>query len=96
MKKGDFVIIGVIAAIFVLSLCTMFSFFKTGDRVVIKQDDKILYDKSIDINTSFNTGTNTIVVENGVVYVKDSICKNQICVNTGKISKKGEKVFYCD
>ena len=67
-------------------------FLKPGERVVIKQDDKIVYDKSINVNATFDTGTNVVIIQDGIVYMKDATCKNQICVNTGKISKKGEMI----
>lgn len=92
MKKGDFVIISTIVFAFVLSIVLLVSFSKQGSRVIIKQDNKIIYDKSININETVDTGTNTIVIKNGIIYMDDASCKNQICVNTGKISKKGESI----
>ena len=93
LKKGDFVIIGVVAAACVCSIALLISFSKQGSRVVIKQDNQIIYDKSINLNETVDTGTNTVVIKDGVVYMSDASCKNQICVNTGKISKKGESII---
>lgn len=93
MKKGDFLIIGTIAVTTVLSVVLLFSFSKQGSRVVIKQDNKVIYNESIDQNDTVNTGTNTVIIKDGVVFMKDASCKNQICVNTGKISKKGESII---
>lgn len=92
MKKGDFIIIASVVAAFVLSVALLFSFSKQPSRVIIKQDNKIIYDQSIDKNASFDTGTNTVVIKDGVVFVKEASCKNQVCVNSGKISKKGESI----
>ena len=92
MKKGDFVIIGTVAVALVLSIVLLVSFSKTGTSVVIKQDDEIIYNDSINKNATIQTGTNTITVKNGEVYVSEAVCKNQICVNSGKISKKGESI----
>ena len=90
MKKGDIVIICSSVVAFVLSIALLVSFSKQGNQVVIKQDNKVIYNQSININKTVDTGTNTITIKVGVVYMSDSSCKNQICVNTGKISKKGE------
>ena len=92
LKKGDFVIIGIIAIAFVLSIVLLVSFSKQGSRVIIKQNNKVLFNESININQTFDTGTNTVVIKDGVVYINKASCKNQICVNTGKISKKGESI----
>ncbi len=92
MKKGDVVIICSVAAAFVLSVILLITFSKQGSRVVIKQDNEIIYDESISINKTVKTDTNTVVIKDGVVYMSDASCKNQICVNSGKISKKGESI----
>lgn len=93
MKKGDIVIICSVVLSFVLSIVLLVSFSKQGNRVVIKQDNKVVYNKSIDINITVDIGTNTIKIKDGIVYMSDSDCKNQICVNTGEISKKGESII---
>lgn len=92
LKKGDIVIIGAVAAAFVLSIVLLISFSKQGSRVVVKQDNEIIYNKSININETVDTGTNTVIIKDGIVYMSDAACKNQVCVNTGKISKKGESI----
>lgn len=92
MKKGDLAIIGAVAAAFIMSVVLLVSFSKQGSRVVIRQDNRVIYDQSINIDETVKTATNTVVIKNGRVYIKDAACKNQICVNTGKISKKGESI----
>lgn len=93
LKKGDIVIICSSVVAFVLSIALLVSFSKQGNQVVIKQDNKVIYNQSININKTVDTGTNTIIIKDGVVYMSDSSCKNQICVNTGKILKKGESII---
>lgn len=92
MKKGDIVIIGTIAATIALSIVLLFSFSKQGRRVIIKQNGAVVYDERIDIDKTVDIKTNTVVIKDGSVYMSDAACKNQICVNTGKISKKGESI----
>ena len=93
MKKGDIAVICSVAVAFVLSIILLIPFSKQGSRVVVKQDDKIVYNESININRTVDTGTNTVIIKDGIVYISDATCKNQVCVNTGKISKKGESII---
>ena len=93
MKKGDIVIICTVAAAFVLSVVLLVAFCGQGSRGIIKQNNEIVYSNSISINKTVNIKTNTITVKDGEDYMSDSTCKNQICVNSGKISKKGESII---
>ena len=93
MKKGDIVIICATAAAFILSIVFLIAFSKQGSRVVVKQDNKIVYNESININKTVDAGNNTIIIKDGIVYMSDATCKNQVCVKTGEISKKGESII---
>ena len=92
MKKADFKLIicllvaGVIAFAAV-SLCS-----KEGKTVVITQNNKEIYNASIDEDKLIDLGTNVVEIKDGYVEVKTAVCKNQICVNHKKISKKGELI----
>lgn len=93
MKKGDYIVIAMVAVVFFLSIALLFTFSKQGSRVVIKHDNQIIYDQSIDIDKKIDTGTNEIIIKNGIVYMEEASCKNQVCVKTGEISKKGESII---
>ena len=92
LKKGDFIIIAIVVIAVVLSALAFVS-FDDASRVIIKQNNKIVYDQSIDQNAAFNTGTNLVIIEDGAVYVKEATCKNGDCVKLGKITKKGESII---
>lgn len=92
MKKGDFIIIAVVVMVFIVSAFAFLS-LDEASRVVIKQDNKIVYDQSIDQNATFDTGSNLVVINDGSVYIKEANCKNQDCVRHGKITKKGESII---
>ena len=93
LKKGDFVIVAIVTMLVVLSVIMRFTFPKNAtSRVVVKQDNEVVYSQSIYKDNTFDTGTNVIEIKDGVVFVKSASCKNQVCVNTGKISKKGESI----
>lgn len=92
MKKGDFLVIGTVVAALALSIVLLVAFSKQGSRVVIKQNNEVVYDQSIRLDETVDLGTNRITIKDGEVFVSSASCKNQICVNTGKISKKGESI----
>lgn len=92
LKKGDTFIICLVTAAFVASVGLAVGFSRQGSRVTIKQDNKVVYSESINKNKTISTDTNTIVIKDGVVYMDNANCKNQICVKSGKISKKGESI----
>lgn len=92
LKKGDIVIIISVVLAFAISVAALIPFSKQGNRVVIKQNNKIIYNENLSVNKTINTKTNTIIINNGVVYMDHSSCKNQLCINMGKISKTGESI----
>ncbi len=92
MKKADIIIIGTVALCFLLSIIMLVSFSKQGSRVIIKQDNKIVYNQSIKTDNKIELETNVITIKDGMVFVSDANCKNQVCVKKGKISKKGESI----
>lgn len=67
-----------------------------GPYVVIQNEDGVLYSKplhdDVELPISSKLGNNTIKIENSVCWMKSSDCENQICVNTGKISKIGDMI----
>lgn len=70
---------------------------KEGSKVVVKVDGKVVdtmrlnKDQSI-IVKGYDGGTNTVVIENNMVYMTEADCPDKICVNTGKISRVGETI----
>ncbi len=92
MKKGDIIIISIILAIaFISGLFFLFGGSK-GQKVVISQNNKTLYEISLHEEKKINLKTNLIIIKNGKVYVEEANCANQICVNHKPISKKGETI----
>ncbi len=94
MKKGDKIL-----ALFLCTLCLAlallgFALFRnTGTVVKISQDNKMLYTLSLFENKTVHLKHNTVEIKNGSVDVIWADCKNQICVNHKKISKKGEGII---
>ena len=70
---------------------------KDGITAAVKVDGNIVYMLPLDKNASvtvegYQGGSNTIVIENGTVYMKDADCPDKLCEKTGKISKNGETI----
>ena len=77
-----------------LSLFLLTAFADKGNAAKVTLDGKLygVYttnsDKTIDIN-----GTNTIVIEDGAIYMKSACCENNTCVKQGKITKAGQSII---
>lgn len=97
-KKRDIIFIGVILVMALIAFFVVDKFIKKdGNKVVIKVDGEIvkivnLTDTNNIIVNGYDGGTNTVVIENGTVYMTEADCPDKICVNTGKISKIGETI----
>ncbi len=91
MKKGDYIIIGSVIA---LALVLFFVFFGgVGKKVVIKQDNAVVYEGSLSADKTVSLKNNTVIIKDGKAFMQNSTCKNKICIHTGKIEKKGESII---
>lgn len=101
-KLDVMVIAGVIALAIVCAVISQVlshqaaSKLSDGPYVVIQNQDGVQYSKplreNIELPISSKLGNNTIKIENSICWMKSSDCENQICVNTGKISKIGDMI----
>lgn len=64
-----------------------------GECVVVKEDNEVVYRGKLAEDYTLHLSGNTVVVEDGKVFVKDADCREQICVNHRPISKKGETIL---
>ena len=70
---------------------------KDGAFAVVKVDGEIIRSLELNNNTSvivhgYQGGSNTIVVDNGQVYMTDADCPDKLCERTGRISRTGESI----
>ena len=96
LKKGDLVLVAVILCITgIAALLVMQQ--KKGDQVIITSgDNKEIYslnDNRTIIVPCESGGYNTVVIRNGMVWVEEADCKNQICVNHKPIRYAGESII---
>lgn len=95
-KLGDIVIISVISVLTVLSALIFWVFGENGKTVVIKKDNADFLEYPIDTDGEYEISTeygeNTLVIENGKAYFKNSNCPDKTCEKTGKIENVGESI----
>jgi hypothetical protein len=99
MTFSDKIVTAVLLAISVVVLLFQGFFLKgeTGERVVITTNGKVYAsynleneDRVVDIDTEF--GSNTVVIKDGCVFVKEASCPDKLDVKMGKISKTNQKI----
>jgi len=96
IKKADIALFFIILIVgLALSWATL-TMNTDGDKVVVTVDGKTfgtysLYeDKTIEVKQA--DCTNYITIKEGLVSMESSTCKNQVCVNTGKISQTKDSI----
>ena len=94
LKKWDFVVFGTIIA---LALFLFIAFFgKGGNSVTVTVKGEVYgeyplnQDNTVKIETKF--GVNTLVIEKGKAYFKDSDCPDKTCQKSGKIDTEGDTI----
>ena len=88
--KKDFIIIVVVLIVGVLGFLIINNADK-GKTVIIKSDGKVVETVSLTEN-GYEKEVNGVIVhiENGKAFVKESSCKDKVCVNSGELSKSGQ------
>ena len=96
IKKADIILfILIIAAGLMVSLSPLVKEFQGTDvRVTVDGELYGIYDLNSDqtIEISRDGHTNVVVIESGTVRMESSSCKNQICVEHGKISHGNDSI----
>ena len=103
LKKGDYLILLVVLIALVVMLI-MISGNQQGNQVHITADgitktyslsdkQRIRIPKSKDSTGEQVDIGNTIVIDNGQVYMEDADCPDQVCVHHKPISKNGETII---
>lgn len=93
LKRGDKVIIASVLGLIILSSALLFLGKTDGRAVTIRENNKLIYKGSLYENKVIELNGNTVEIKDGAVTVTNADCKNQICVNHGAITKKGESII---
>lgn len=94
--KDIVVILGLISIGIVIILIVLLV-NSNGERVNVIVDGSIV--KTFDLNEDTEyvieseSGTNTICIMNGKVFMKDASCPDKLCINMGKISRSGQAII---
>lgn len=92
--RADVIVISAILLAALLFLAFTLLLRKPGAVAVVEINGEAVgeYDLSKDGVFVLNGGTNTLVIENGEAYVKDSACPDRTCERTGKIRYVGQTI----
>ena len=94
LKKGDFVVFGIIIA---AAVVLFFAFFgNSGGYVSVTVDGKVQSEYSLNrdatVEIKSKNGVNTLIIEKGEAYFTDSDCPDKTCQKSGKIKLEGETI----
>ena len=94
VKKAD-VILLIFIIISALIILSVFIFIPktSGNTLIISVDNKEYLRAPLNKDAVIELESNTVVIKNGEAYMKEAECRDKICVNSGKISKKGESII---
>lgn len=88
-KKGDLILVAIL--IVAVALTIWIATKDEGNVAEIYIDGQLSYSLDLDKDTAIDIldGEMTVVLKNGEVFVLESDCNEQICVNSAPISKDG-------
>ncbi|MGN0733760.1 MAG: NusG domain II-containing protein [Emergencia sp.] len=96
IKKADIILFIVLVAASLAVTAAALSGGDEGERVRISVDGKTygvysLYeDRTVEIKQ--DKSINKITIKDGHVQMSDSTCRNQVCVDTGEISRTSQSI----
>ena len=94
-RKTPFGVLDVVvfAVVIVLTVVLLMAFNrKTGESVEISYNGTVVA-LPLRKDAEHNVGGHlTVIIKDGAAYVKESDCKHQTCVRTGKIKRVGESI----
>ena len=92
LKKADIAVFAIIIVLCILSGIFIFGLNKNANEVIIKKDNNLVCTLPITENREYNVGGNTVIIENGKVYMKSADCPDKLCVKHKKIYKRNETI----
>ena len=92
--RADVIVISAILLVSLLALLLTFLLRKPGAYAVVEINGAVAAEYPLSENGVFvlNGGTNTLVIENGEVYLKNSDCPDHTCERTGKVRYVGQTI----
>ena len=95
MKKSiNFIFIIAVILFFLIALLVTSLLKEEGDTVLIYQNSELIYSFPLSKTEEIVVGgTNTVVIEEGYVYMKEADCPDKTCVHTGKIKDNSHDII---
>ncbi len=97
IRKADIILLIVLVSVGLASTAYLAMSQTAGSKVIIESNGEmygrysLLEDQVIDVKNG--TESNRVVIKGGEVYVKKASCRNQVCVDTGRIDKAGQSII---
>ena len=93
--RYDLILIGALLVISLGVLLITTLTRREGGYVEIEKNGELIATYSLSVNGeySLNGGTNVLVIEGGVAYLKDANCPDKTCVKTGKIRYVNQSII---
>ena len=86
-------VIFICSILFISFLLFLFQNQNSGSFVCVNINGvTTYYDLNVDNEIVLNGGSNTLVIKDGYVFMKNANCPDKICIKQGKINKKGETI----
>ena len=97
-KKNDLFLISGLLLVFLLIILVLGLSKRTGSAVQVSVDGVVketfpLSENREYIIEGYDKGTNTLVIEDGKAWVKDTSCPDHLCEKMGKISSVGQSII---
>lgn len=92
IKKADIVLSAVLILFALASVGFFTAFKKDGGTVRITVENEQYGEYRLDTDREIVLAHNTVEIKNRQVWVVHADCRDQICVEKGKISAKGESI----
>ncbi len=98
LKKGDSIVLLAVAAVaLLLLLCGRFLYPSVINGAAEITVDGELYGSyplkdGVELIIETPGGNNTVMIENGVICVKNADCPDHLCVKQGGINRRGETI----
>lgn len=92
--RRDLVLILSLLLFGILLFFVLRGFAADGERVRVLHENTVIAEYPLSVNGKFSLlgGKNTLVIENGEAYIKDSRCPDHTCERMGRISKVRERI----
>lgn len=88
-RKGDVLIFVVLIAVIIVSIVFMFRPIANSAEIYVDGQLKYILDLSQDKTVQLLDGKMTVQVSGGKIFVKESDCKEQLCVHSAPITNVG-------